>query len=102
MLRFGEVNGLVQVVRGVFTVLCGMTFPIAILPDLARNAALSLPPTYLIADLRAVLLTGADLVELVPDLAILLGLGVLLCVLAVVAFRRTEAYARRGGSLAQY
>jgi hypothetical protein len=49
-----------------------------------------------------VLLAGTGLVELVPDLAILVSLGVLLCVLAVVAFRRTERYARRGGSLAQY
>jgi len=102
VLRYGEVNGLVQVVRGVFTVLCGMTFPIAILPDLARSAALALPPTHLISDLRAVLLSGADLVDLAPDLAILLALGVAMCVLAAVAFRRTEAYARRGGSLAQY
>ncbi len=102
VLRVGEVVGPIQVVRGVFTVLCGITFPIVILPDLARSAALALPPTYIIADLRAVLLTGADLVDLVPDLAILLGAGVVLCALAAVAFRRAEAYARRGGRLAQY
>lgn len=102
VLRFGEVNAMVQGVRGVFTVLCGMSFPIVILPDWARTVALTLPPTYLIADLRSVLLAGAGLVELLPDLAILLGLGIGLCLLAVVAFRRTERHARRGGSLAQY
>ena len=102
VLRFGEVGAMVQAVRGVFTVLCGMSFPIIILPEWARTVALTLPPTYLIADLRHVLLSGADLVELVPDLAILLGLGIGLCVLAVFAFRRTERHARRGGSLAQY
>ena len=64
--------------------------------------ALTLPPTYLIADLRAVLLTGAGLIDLLPDLAILLGIGIGVCVAAVLAFRRTERYARRGGSLAQY
>ena len=64
--------------------------------------ALSLPPTYLIGGLRSVLLTGADLVELVPDLAVLLSMGLVLCALAVIAFRRTERHARRGGSLAQY
>lgn len=102
VLRFGEVHALVQGVRGVFTVLCGMSFPIVILPDLARSVALTLPPTYLIADLRAVLLNGAGLVELLPDLAILFGIGALLCVAAIVAFDRTERFARRGGSLAQY
>jgi ABC-2 type transport system permease protein len=102
VLRFGEVSALVQTVRGVFTVFCGMTFPIVILPEWARAVALALPPTYLIDDLRQVLLAGSDLAALLPDLAVLLVLGVGLCGLAVIAFRRTERYARRGGSLASY
>jgi ABC-2 type transport system permease protein len=102
VLRYGEVSALVQGVRGVFTVFCGMSFPIVVLPEWGRAVALALPPTYLIGDLRRVLLAGAGLSELVPSLAVLLALGLLLCGLAVVAFRRTERYARRGGSLAQY
>ena len=102
VLRFGEVHAMVQGVRGVFTVLCGMSFPLVVLPEWARSVALTLPPTYLIADLRNVLLSGASLAEQLPDLAILLGLGLALCGAAVVAFRRTERHARRGGSLAQY
>jgi ABC-2 type transport system permease protein len=102
VLRFGEVSALVQAVRGVFTVFCGMTFPIVILPEWARAVAYSLPPTYLIGDLRSVLLTGSTLVDLVPDLALLLAIGLLLCAAAVVAFRRTERFARAVGSLAQY
>jgi ABC-2 type transport system permease protein len=102
VLRFGEVSALVQTVRGIFTVFCGMTFPIVILPEWARAVALTLPPTYLIGDLRKVLLAGSDLASLVPELIILAALGLALCGLAVVAFRRTERYARRGGSLAQY
>jgi ABC-2 type transport system permease protein len=95
VLRFGEV-------RGLFTAVCGMSFPIVVLPDLAQRVALSLPPTYLIADLRAVLLTGAGMGEVAGDLLILAGMGALLAVLAAYAFRRTEQYARRGGRLAQY
>ncbi|HEX2141908.1 MAG TPA: ABC transporter permease [Candidatus Limnocylindria bacterium] len=102
VLRFGEVSAAVQAVRGVFTVFCGMTFPIIILPEWGRAIALALPPTYLISDLRQVLLSSAELATLVPDLAITLALGLLLCGLAIIAFRRTERYARRGGSLAQY
>jgi ABC-2 type transport system permease protein len=102
VLRFGEVSALVQAVRGVFTVFCGMSFPIVVLPEWGRAIALTLPPTYLIGDLRRVLLTGSELASLIPDLAILFSLGLGLCGLAVVAFRRTERYARRGGSLASY
>ena len=102
VLRFGEVSALVQAVRGVFTVFCGMSFPIIVLPEWGRAIALTLPPTYLIGDLRKVLLMESDLASIVPDLAILLSLGLGLCGLAIVAFRRTERYARRGGSLASY
>jgi ABC-2 type transport system permease protein len=102
VLRFGQVNALVQGVRGLFTAVCGMSFPIVVLPDWAQVVALSLPPTYLIAGLREVLLIGSGLGRILGDLAILAGMGMLLSLLAVFAFRRTEAYARRGGRLAQY
>lgn len=102
VLRFGEVSSLVQGVRGLFTAVCGMSFPIVVLPDWAQTVALSLPPTYLIADMRAVLLAGAEMGHVLGDLSILAGMGVVLTLLAIVAFRRTEQYARRGGKLAQY
>ena len=102
VLRFGEVHALVQGLRGVFTAVCGMSFPIVVLPDWAQTVALSLPPTYLIADLRAVLLTGSELGRIVGDLAVLAGMGAVLAIAAVFAFRRTELHARRGGRLAQY
>jgi ABC-2 type transport system permease protein len=102
VLRFGDASALVQAVRGVFTALCGMSFPIVVLPDWAQTVALSLPPTYLIADLRAVLLEGVALARLLGDLGILAMMGVVLAILAILAFRRTELHARRGGRLAQY
>jgi ABC-2 type transport system permease protein len=102
VLRFGEVSSLVQGVRGLFTAVCGMSFPIVVLPDWAQTVALSLPPTYLIADLRSVMLAGAELGHVIGDLSILAGMGVVLTLLAIIAFRRTELHARRGGKLAQY
>jgi ABC-2 type transport system permease protein len=102
VLRFGDVSAMVQGVRGVFTALCGMSFPIVVLPDLAQRVALTLPPTYLIADLRAVLLAGSDLGRIAGDLAVLAAMGLILGIAASFAFRRTEQYARRGGRLAQY
>jgi ABC-2 type transport system permease protein len=102
VLRFGEVHAMVQGVRGVFTVFCGMSFPIVILPDWAHRVALTLPPTYLIGDLRTALLGSSSIVGQVADLAILLGLGIVISAAAIVVFRRTERHARRGGSLAQY
>ncbi|HVM24893.1 MAG TPA: ABC transporter permease [Candidatus Limnocylindrales bacterium] len=102
VLRFGQVHALVQGVRGLFTAVCGMSFPIVVLPEWAQVVALSLPPTYLIADLREVLLIGSGLGRIAGDLAVLAAMGLLLALLAIHAFRRTEQFARRGGQLAQY
>ncbi|HEX7197532.1 MAG TPA: ABC transporter permease [Candidatus Limnocylindria bacterium] len=102
VLRFGEVHALVQGVRGLFTAVCGMSFPIVVLPDWAQTIAYTLPPTYLIADLRSVLLAGAGLGRIAGDLFILAGMGVVLGLLATWAFAATERHARRGGRLAQY
>jgi ABC-2 type transport system permease protein len=102
VLRFREVNGLVQVVRGVCTVFCGMTYPIVILPGWAQHVAHSLPPTYVIADFREVLLRSAGLVQLLPDFAVLLASGAVLCLAAAIAFAASERHARRGGALVQY
>ncbi len=102
VLRFGDVHALVQAVRGLFTAVCGMSFPIVVLPDWGQTLALALPPTYLIADLRAVLLAGTELGRIIGDLAILAAMGIVLSLLAVFAFKRTEQHAQRGGRLAQY
>ncbi len=102
VIRFQEVGSVVQAVRGIFQVLCGMTFPIVVLPSWARLLALAMPPTYVLADIRAVLLGGARLAALLSDLLVLLGLAALICGLAVVALRLAEARARRTGSLGQY
>ncbi|MBO0743643.1 MAG: ABC transporter permease, partial [Candidatus Dormibacteraeota bacterium] len=94
--------GLVQMVRGLFTVLCGMSFPIAVLPGWARDIALSLPPTYIIADVRQVLLAGSTLMDVRVTLLILAGAGIVLCLAAALAFRGAEHRARARSGFAQY
>jgi hypothetical protein len=79
-----------------------MTFPLVVLPGPAQALAKWLPPTYVIGDLRQVLLGSGAVHGLAVDLGIVLGMGLFLCAAAVFAFSATERHARRGGSLAQY
>ena len=102
ILRFGEVGGVVQLVRGIFTLACGVTFPLVMLPDWARAVALTLPPTYFVADLRRILLAGASLADVWTDLLVLAVLGAIVCGLSVWAFKITELSARRVGMLGRY
>ena len=102
VLVFKEANGLVQGLRGLFQVFCGITFPIVVLPGWAQQVALALPPTYFLRDVRATLLSGARLAEVAPDLLVLLGFAALLAGAGTAAFMATENFARRGGSLGTY
>ncbi len=102
VLVIKENFGLVQMVRGLFTVLCGMSFPIAVLPGWARDIAVTLPPTYIIADVRHVLLARSTLTSVYGTLLVLAGAGAVLCLAAAFAFRAAERRARAGSGFAQY
>ena len=102
VLRFGEIGPAVQFVRGGLSLLCGITFPIAMLPAWAQTTSAFMPPTYIVEAMRDALLKGATLTDLVPAAAALMGLAVGFGVLAVVVFRWMEAGARRSGMLGRY
>lgn len=102
VLRFGEIGPIVQLVRGLFVLACGITFPVLMLPGWAQAVASVLPPTYIVQDIRAVLLRGLGLGDVAGDLAITLGLTVALAALAIVTFRVLERDARRSGMLGRY
>jgi ABC-2 type transport system permease protein len=102
VLRFGEVGPVVQLVRGLFVLACGITYPVAMLPVWAQVGAWLLPPTYIVDDIRQVVLRGASLGDIWSDLALVLGIAALTAVLAVVTFRVLENSARRTGMLGRF
>ncbi len=93
---------IVQLVRGLFVLTCGITFPVLMLPGWAQTVAWVLPPTYIVQDIRAVLLQGLGLGDIALDLAITVGLSALLAVFAMITFRFLERSARRNGMLGRY
>ena len=102
VLRFGEVGPIVQLVRGTFVLACGITFPIAMLPAWAQVAAVTMPPTYIVSDMRQVLLGGRSLFDVGADLLFLIASGVTFCLLGAWVFRQTERAAKRTGMLSRY
>jgi ABC-2 type transport system permease protein len=102
VLRFGEIGPIVQLIRGVFVLTCGITFPVLMLPGWAQTLAWVLPPTYIVQDIRAVLLRGLGLGDIAGDIAITVGLSALLAAFAIATFRILERSARRNGMLGRY
>ncbi|MBE3589820.1 MAG: ABC transporter permease [Firmicutes bacterium] len=97
-----EVNGMVQLVRGVFLVLCGMTYPVAVLPHWLQGVSWVLPLTHGIEALRRTAVAGASWGAVGGDLAWLLGWGAALLLAGVAAFRWTDRRMRRLGSVGTY
>ena len=91
-----------QLIRGVFVLACGITFPVAMLPLWAQVGAKLMPPTYIVDDIRRVLLRGDTIADVAGDIALVLSLAVLTAILAVVVFRYLETSARRTGMLGRF
>ncbi len=102
VIRFREANAMVFLVRGLVSVFCGITYPLAVLPVWMHGVAQFIPITYAIRDTRAAALSNASFAQVAPDLAKLGAFAVVLPVLGCLAFAYTERRARRTGSLAQY
>lgn len=102
VLRFGEIGPIVQLVRGVLVLTCGITFPVLMLPGWAQAVAAVLPPTYIVQDIRGVLLRGLGLGDIAVDLLVTVGLSAVLAAFAIVTFRLLERSARRNGMLGRY
>ncbi|MFN0178522.1 MAG: ABC transporter permease [Gemmatimonadales bacterium] len=68
--------------------LSGFMFPRAAMPEPAQWIGAALPLTYFLRVLRGILLKGAGLMTMGPDLAVLVGFAVVLVALAVRRFHK--------------
>lgn len=102
VLRFKEANAMVFLVRGVFMIFCGITFPLAVMPGWMQTIAAALPLTYSIRALRGALLAGATLDQLRGDLLALAGFALAAPLVGYSLFGLVERGARRRGDLGQY
>ncbi len=102
VIWFKEMNAMVQLVRGLFMVFCGLTYPLAVLPSWMRGIARALPLTYSIEAIRAVALGGADAAAVSHHILVLAAFAVGTLTLGVVSFRYTERRMTRTGALGHY
>lgn len=102
VIRFQEANTMVFLVRGIFMIFTGVSYPLTVMPGWMQNIAACLPLTYAVHAIRAVTLSGATLSDLQYDLTMLALFAVGLSVVGYWTFRFTERRARRSGSLGRY
>jgi ABC-2 type transport system permease protein len=97
-----EANAFVFLIRGLVMIFCGITFPIAILPEWMQSVAKWMPQSYLIHAMRAAAFSNAGVNELLPDLIPLLVFGTFWLIVGYVAFIWMERRARQTGAIGQY
>jgi len=102
VINVKEANAFVFLVRGVVMVFCGITFPIAILPEWMRPIANWLPQTYIIHAIRSASLSTDGWSAIAGDLKVLALFGAFWLTFGYLVFNWMERRARRTGAIGQY
>ncbi|MFT3892480.1 MAG: ABC transporter permease [Anaerolineales bacterium] len=102
VITLKEANAFVFLIRGLVMIFCGITFPVAILPEWMQSFAKWLPQTYLIHGMRAAAFSNAGVKELMPDLIPLVSFGMFWLFAGYFVFLWMERRARQTGAIGQY
>jgi len=88
-----------SVVQASFLLISGVYYPITVLPEWMQSIARFSPVTYVLDGVRAAVLDGKPVSELMAFIVPLLVLGVVLLPVGIRAFKMAEDYAKRSGKL---
>jgi ABC-2 type transport system permease protein len=88
-----------NVVQAVLLLISGVYYPTTVLPEWMQVIAHASPATYALEAMRAAILGNAAWSELIPDLALLMAMGLVTIPAGAWIFARAEHYAKRAGKL---
>jgi len=101
-LGMRDADGVADALRGLVAVLCGVTYPVVVLPEWLQPISLALPPTQIIDQLRGAVLGSATLGDAASRAWWLIGSGLVLGAAALVLLRLVMRRALVTGRLGQY
>lgn len=102
ILWLKQTNAVVNVVRGTVMILCGISFPISIMPKFMIFIAKFIPFTYGIELSRQLMVNDESLSSASNNIFMCLFEGCILLFLGFIAFKRTEALVKNSGSLERF
>lgn len=97
-----EVNAAVNVARGTMMILCGITFPITVMPGWMQSIAGCIPFTYGIQAARQVMINGESLYAARFNILLCLSLGIGLLIIGKLLFNYVESRVKVSGSLERF
>lgn len=102
VITLKEANAFVFLVRGIVMIFCGITYPLAILPEWMQSVAQWLPQTYIIHAVRTAALSTEGFSAIAFDLKMLVLFGLFWLALGYFLFNMMERRARQTGAIGQY
>jgi ABC-2 type transport system permease protein len=102
VVRFKEPYIFTQIVNLLFATLTGTYYPVTLLPYWVQFLSGTLPQTYVIDDMRKIVLANQTLVSLYGSVFILLALAVIYPTLGYAIFKRIEKRAGVTGEFSKY
>lgn len=89
-----------NIIKALVLLVSGVYYPVSVLPDLLQPLAWISPATYMLEGMRAALLHGATLGDVLTSALLPLCLTAVVAIpLGLFIFARAEAYAKRNGVL---
>ena len=102
VVRFKEPYIFTQIISLVFATLTGTYYPVTFLPYWVQILSGLLPQTYVIEDMRLIVIANQTLVNLYGSLFVLLALALAYPVLGYAVFRKIERRAGVTGEFSKY
>jgi ABC-2 type transport system permease protein len=102
VLWLKEVGAAVNVVRGLVMMICGITFPVTVMPIWLQKTAEFIPFTYGINAARDIMIKGLTLYDTRANIGMCLLEGFILLILGRIAFSRIEKKVKTMGSLERF
>ena len=101
-VRVREAGMIVHVFRTLFSVFCGLQFPLAVLPQSVQSVGRVIPLTHFITIVRGVVLTGDRLGDHSDSVIYILAVGVGLLAVGIAAFELVRRSVRTTGLVTGY
>jgi ABC-2 type transport system permease protein len=102
VIKFKEPYVFTQIANLIFATLTGTYYPVALLPYWVQFLSLVLPQTYVIEDMRGIVLANQTLVNLYGSVFVLLALALVYPVLGYAVFKQLEKRAGVTGEFSKY
>jgi len=102
VIKFKEPYVFTQMVNLIFGALTGTYYPVTILPYWVQFLSGALPQTYVISNMRQIVLANQSLVSLYGSIFILLALALVYPTIGYAVFKKLERNASVTGELSKY